>query len=169
MSTKDKDAFRNLYRDRLEKRIVEHLEAIIEITEHTTKDALQSQLALIGRSLEGIALMLAEQGYVNNRGAFVSFTPSDILTIQQALGLAIKLRSDVLMTPFGAEGVAKVMSSLDKSASKSTEGNPHTGLQEPPQMVAVDTEQPLDEQPSSTIKDQPDVMRPVMLPAKLES
>jgi len=163
---KEQVSFTKLYRNRFEKRIVDHLAEVAGIAENLhTKDALNAQLALVGRSIEGIAMMLNEQGYIDNRGRFVSFTPADILTINQALKVALALRNDILYIPNGAEGLAKTMQAASKTVDAvGASTNPNIGLSEPPPLRAVDSE-PDTVQFESPIDDADEIVQPVHLPA----
>lgn len=171
-NTKDYD-FTKLYKNRLEQRLVEYLETVSGLYDSSAPQSIQAQVALASKSIENIALMMAEQGYVNNRGIFQRFSPSDLLTIQQALTAAIKLRADIMMQPVGLEALTKHMSainSVELQANKS--GNPNTGLSEPPPLVAVDSQKSSveEEEPVfGNIKEEPEVMVPVLLPTKIKS
>jgi len=167
-NTKDYD-FRKFYKDRLEKRLVEYLEVASGLYSSETGETIQAQVALVSKSIENIALMMAEQGYINNQGRFVRFQPSDLLTIQQALNMALKMRADVMMMPMGLEALTKTMSALDKTSSAhSSSTNPHTGLSEPPPMVAVDSrDPPTMEEEIGAVKDAEEVLQPVNLPSKI--
>lgn len=131
--------FSKLYKNRLEKRIVDYLEAIAQVPDADLRLTIMAQKALVAKSIENIALMLSEQGYFNNWGYFVRFTPQDLLTIQQALAAALKLRADIMMEPLGLEALTKAMGLADKvTGTGPTGSNPHTGLSEAPPMSAVD-------------------------------
>lgn len=166
MSTKQKQDFSNLFKNRLEERIVNHLEQIAALYENNDTAAIETQLALVGRSLEGIAMMLAEQGYVANNGRFTKFTPGDLLTIQQALSMAMKMRNDILLIPTGVEAIAKVMKASTELPAGKNNANPNTGLSEPPPLVPVDQAQPAEHKVESPIADAPEMMHPVLLPLK---
>ena len=170
MSSKSKQkeqvSFTKLYRNRFEKRIVDYLAEVAGLADSLhTQEALNSQLALVGRSIEGIAMMLNEQGYIDNRGRFVSFTPADLLTINQALNVAIQLWNDILYIPNGADGLAKVMQAVNKTTEEvGASTDPNIGLAEPPPLKAVDSE------PDSVLFEYPiddanEIVQPVHLPA----
>lgn len=166
-STKTDDKttdFSKFYTNRVEKRIVDYLEALATLPQENTQQAIQAQVALVARSIENIAMMLAEQGYINNDGRFVRFIPKDLLTMQQALNMAIKMRSDILMQPIGLEAVTKTMENISKlSGSHVDKANPNTGLNAPPPLVPVDAKPDVVEEPISPIQDSPE---PVYLPIK---
>ncbi len=171
-NTKDFD-FSKLYKNNLEKRLVEYLEVAAGLYSENLEEGMQAQVALVSKSIENIALMLAEQGYVDNRGLFVRFKPQDLLVIQEALNKAIKMRADIMMLPMGLEALTKAMASTNNVKDKpSGAGNPMTGLSEPPPLVAVDspkTETRTETTFSSEIKEEPVTMTPVTLPAKIKS
>jgi hypothetical protein len=170
-NTKDYD-FSKLYKNRLEKRLVEYLEVVSGLYGKDLEQGVQAQVALVSKSIENIALMLAEQGYINNRGIFQRFSPSDLLTIQQALNAALKMRADIMMQPMGLEALTKNMAAVNSiTTAGNNSGNPNTGLSEPPPLVAVDSkESVVEEEPGfGNIKEEPEVMVPVLLPAKIKS
>lgn len=167
-NNKDHD-FSKFYKNRMEERLVKYLEVAAGLYTDNLGENIQAQVALVSRSIENIALMLAENGYISNRGHFVRFTPSDLLTIQAALTSALKLRADVMMLPMGLEGLTKAMSAVDKVQQHSVgSGNPHTGLSEPPPLAAVDGK-PETVEAEPIIEDGPEVMQPVLLPVKIKS
>lgn len=137
--------FTRLYRNRLEKRLVEYLEVTAKLYDGTLEENIQAQSALVGKSIEAIALMLAEQGYMANSGVFVRFTPKDLLTIQKALEAALHLRADIQAQPLGLNGFVTSLTKLHELESKknasavATTDSPYAGLSEPPPLVAVDS------------------------------
>lgn len=172
MSNSKEHDFSKFYKNKMEERLVKYLEVAAGLYTDNLGENIQAQVALVSRSIENIALMLAENGYINQRGHFVRFSPSDLLTIQSALAMALKLRADVMMLPLGLEGLTKAMSAVDKVTQHTVgAGNPNTGLTEPPPMVAVDDQpNPSEEDPMSTVVDeQLEVMVPVVIPAKRTS
>jgi hypothetical protein len=172
MSNRKDYDFTKLYKDRLEKRLVDYLEVAAGLYNDNIEQSIQAQVALVSKSIENIALMLAEQGYVNNRGLFQRFTPSDLLTIQQALNAALKMRADIMMQPMGLEALGKAMASVNNIVQEKTNSsNPNTGLAEPPPLVAVDSKESVveEETPFGSIKEEPEVMVPVLLPTKVKS
>ena len=148
--------FSKLYKNRMEKRLVEYLEAIASIPTENLKTSILAQKPLVGKTIENIAQMLLEQGYVSHTtGLFVRFTPQDLLVITRSLDMALRMRADIMLEPMGLEALTKSMGLVDKvtgMGKDTTDSN--TGLKEPPPMVAVDAPQPMVEDPISQIKDE---------------
>lgn len=157
-STKTADSevnFSKLYKNRMEKRLVDYLEALAQLPQDDLKNAIQAQKALVAKSLEIIALMMLEQGYVSHTtGLFVRFSPQDILVMTRALDMGLRMRADIMMEPMGLEALTKAMGMVDKVAGmgKATVDS-NTGLKEPPPLVAVDAPQSVVDEPISQIKD----------------
>lgn len=159
MSSDKKDEpeinFSKLFKNRIEKRLVDYLEAIAQLPPENTTQAILAQKALVGRTIENIGMMLTDAGYYDNEGYFVRFTPQNILTITQALTMALKLRADILMEPMGLEALTKSMGLADKITGLGPTGDdPNTGLKAPPPMVAVDQKTNVVEESPSPIKEE---------------
>lgn len=175
MSNKKDDAtgedWSGFYRTRLEKRLVDHLEAACGLWSEDVRGNLQAQHALTARYIENIALMLAEGGYTDNHGRFVRFSPTDLISVGSALKMGLALRADIMMLPLGLEAMGKAMKSMDSSAPKNNVGsNPGVGLSQPPPLTPVDQQpQPESMQTGQTVKDQEATMVPIALPAKTQS
>ncbi len=157
-STKNAESevnFSKLYKNRMEKRLVDYLEALAQLPTEDLKTAILAQKALVAKTLENIALMMLEQGYVDHStGLFVRFSPQDLLVMTKALDMGLRMRADIMMEPMGLEALTKAMGMVDKVAGmgKDTKDS-NTGLKEPPPLVAVDAPKPVVEEPVSEIKD----------------
>lgn len=171
MSNNKPNDFSKFYKNKMEERLVNYLEIASGLYSDNLKENIQAQSALVSRAIENIALMLAENGYVNPRGHFVRFQPTDLLTINSALTMALRLRADVMMLPLGLEGLTKAMASVDKLTTPPLgANNPNVGLNEPPPMVAVDAKETVVEEPTaSPIQEEAETFALVKLPVKTKS
>lgn len=175
MSTKKIYDFKNLYKDKMEKRLVDYLDSVItEYSDEDLTNMVKAQVALSSKAIENVAMMIIEGGYVSSRGNFIPFSPTDLLTIQQALKMALDLRGDLMFRPTGAEQATKLMEALNKFETKgaNSTNKDGTGLaEEPPPLQAVD-EKHFAEEFNSTIKEavkEPEMVYPVALPVKSKS
>jgi hypothetical protein len=172
MSTEKRYNFRDLYKNKLEKRIVEYIEAVSGLYEDNDIQTMtKAQVALASKSIENIALMILEGGYVSSRGNFIPFSPTDLLTVQTALKEALALRSDLMLLPTGATSSAQLMDLLAKLDAKQGSVGTKDGAgfaEEPPELEALDEKQDAETFDSFIKEDveEQKVVYPVPLPKK---
>jgi hypothetical protein len=172
MSTEKRYNFRDLYKNKLEKRIVDYIETVSGLYEDTDIETMtKAQVALASKSIENIALMILEGGYVSSRGNFIPFSPTDLLTVQTALKEALALRSDLMLLPTGATSSAQLMDLLAKLDTKQGIGGTKDGAgfaEEPPELSALDEKQSAETFDSFIKEDveEQKVVYPVSLPKK---
>lgn len=146
---------------------MQHLENVSNTFPADNPEHLTNQALMIGESLTAIQKMYKEGGYVTPRGHFIPFSARDLLFLQQSLDSALRLRSDLLMIPFGVEQAVNMATATAKLEKQASSENPNVGLQEPPEMSPIDGPRSEENTFESTVKEQAEeVMIPIALPQK---
>lgn len=133
--------FSKLIKTKLERRVMDHFEAVTKNLDANMEEAITAQATMITHSLAAVTKMYEAGGYVNTRGVFVSLGPRDLLFLQQAIDSSLRLRSDLLMIPMGLEATANFMKLAKDMSDKGSAADPNTGLAEPPPLRAIDGEE----------------------------
>lgn len=161
--TKSSNNIISLFKTKLEKRVLEHFEAVIDAYAADDPLGIDAQKTLLSKSLESIVKIYEEGGYKNARGRHVPLNPRDLLFLQQTMENAFKLRADILMLPHGMSNVTEIMETIKNLESKDIGDNKNVGLKEAPPLVPLDAEQDAEEFPdTSNVYDQEYVEKPTI-------